>query len=170
MDTLTVLVVGGGGREHALCWSLAQSPRTGSLICAPGNAGTASLAENVPIRVSDVDGLVRLARERAVDLVVVGPEEPLSLGLTDRLAAASLPVFGPSQAAARIETSKQWAKSVMAEAGVPTARYVAVDDLADGMIALGRFSFPVVVKADGLASGKGVAIVNSYEEGVMALT
>jgi phosphoribosylamine--glycine ligase len=170
MNTLTILVVGGGGREHALWWALAKSPRTGTLICAPGNAGTAALAENIRIRVSDIDGLVALARDRAVDLVIVGPEEPLSLGLADRLEAEGIPVFGPSQAAAQIETSKRWAKGIMAEAGVPTARYVAVNDLADGMIALGRFTFPVVVKADGLAAGKGVVIVNSYEEGVMALT
>jgi phosphoribosylamine--glycine ligase len=170
MNDLTILVVGGGSREHALCWALAKSPRTGALLCAPGNAGTATLAENVAIRVSDIGGLVALARERQVDLVVVGLEEPLSLGLADRLEEAGISVFGPSQAAAQIETSKRWAKGIMAEAGVPTARYVAVTDLADGMVALGRFTFPVVVKADGLAAGKGVVIVNSYEEGVMALT
>ena len=170
MNGLTILVGGGGGREHALCWSLAQSPRTGRLICTPGNVGTTALAENAPIRISDIDGLVALARDRAVDLVVVGPEEPLSLGLADRLDEAGIAVFGPSRAAAQIETSKQWAKGIMAEAGVPTARFVAVTDLAEGMVALGRFSFPVVVKADGLAGGKGVVIVNTYEEGVMALT
>jgi phosphoribosylamine--glycine ligase len=120
--------------------------------------------------VSDIGGLVALAIDGAVDLVVIGPEEPLSIGLTDQLIEAGIPVFGPSQAAAQIETSKQWAKELMAEARVPTARFVAVTDLAEGMVALGRFSFPAVVKADGLAAGKGVVIVNSYEEGVMALT
>ena len=166
----SILVVGNGGREHALCWRLAESPSAGQIICAPGNPGTAEIAENVPIRVSEIEDLTDLAVERAVDLVVIGPEAPLALGLADRLRAQGVPVVGPSQAAAQIETSKQWAKELMAEAGVPTARYVAVQDLADGMIALQQFTFPVVIKADGLAAGKGVVIVGSYEEAVMALT
>ena len=166
----SILVVGGGAREHALCWRLAMSPTVGSIICAPGNPGIAQHAECVPIPVSDIAAITELARERAVDLVVIGPEAPLALGLADRLRKQGIPVLGPSQAAARIETSKQWAKELMAEASVPTARYVAVTDLADGMIALQQFSYPVVIKADGLAAGKGVVIVASYEEAVWALT
>jgi phosphoribosylamine--glycine ligase len=165
-----VLVVGNGGREHALCWRLAQSPSIGEIICAPGNPGTALLAENMPIRVTDIEQIVEVAVDRAVELVVIGPEAPLALGLADKLRRRQIPVFGPSQEAARIETSKQWAKELMAEAGVPTARYVAVRDLADGMIALQRFSYPVVIKADGLAAGKGVVITESYDEAVLVLT
>jgi phosphoribosylamine---glycine ligase len=165
-----VLVVGNGGREHALCWRLAQSPSIGEIICAPGNPGTELLAENIPIRVTDIEQIVAVAVDRAVELVVIGPEAPLALGLADKLRRRQIPVFGPSQDAARIETSKQWAKELMAEAGVPTARYVAVRDLADGMIALQRFSYPVVIKADGLAAGKGVVIAESYDEAVLVLT
>jgi phosphoribosylamine---glycine ligase len=165
-----VLVVGNGGREHALCWRLAQSPSIGEIICAPGNPGTALLAENMPIRVTDIEQIVEVAVDRAVELVVIGPEAPLALGLADKLRRRQIPAFGPSQEAARIETSKQWAKELMAEAGVPTARYVAVRDLADGMIALQRFSYPVVIKADGLAAGKGVVIAESYDEAVLVLT
>jgi phosphoribosylamine---glycine ligase len=120
--------------------------------------------------VTDIEQIVEVAVDRAVELVVIGPEAPLALGLADKLRRRQIPVFGPSQEAARIETSKQWAKELMAEAGVPTARYVAVRDLADGMIALQRFSYPVVIKADGLAAGKGVVIAESYDEAVLVLT
>jgi phosphoribosylamine--glycine ligase len=168
--SLKILVVGSGGREHALCWRLAQSASTGSLICAPGNPGTAEYAENIPIRVSDIEDLTDLAVLREIDLVVVGPEAPLALGLADRLGRRQIPVFGPSQAAAQIETSKQWAKQLMAEAGVPTARYVAVQTLPAALQAIGQFTFPIVIKADGLAAGKGVVIAGGYDEAVMALT
>jgi phosphoribosylamine--glycine ligase len=167
---MRVLVVGGGGREHALLWKLAQSPKVTSLLCAPGNAGTASLAENVAIRVNDLDGLVQFATERAVDLVVVGPEEPLALGLADRLRAAGIPVCGNSQAATRIESSKAFAKEVMAAAGIPTARAVVVRELIDGIAALSTFQIPVVIKADGLAAGKGVVVAQSRDEARMVLT
>jgi phosphoribosylamine--glycine ligase len=168
--SLTILVVGNGAREHALCWRLAQSPSTGSLICAPGNPGTAEYAENVPVRVSDIEDLTDLAAERNVDLVVVGPEAPLAIGLADRLRRRQIPVIGPSQAAAQIETSKHWAKQLMAEAGVPTARHVAVQSLPAALQAIHQFTYPVVIKADGLAAGKGVVIAGGYDEAVMALT
>jgi phosphoribosylamine--glycine ligase len=168
--SMTVLVVGNGGREHALCWRLAHSPSVGSILCARGNPGTAQFAENVPIRVTDIAELAELAEERAVDLVVIGPEAPLALGLADRLRERGIPVFGPSEDAARIETSKRWAKQVMHDAGVPTARYVAVRELSQALIALQEFSYPVVLKADGLAAGKGVVIAGSYQEAVWALT
>ena len=167
---MNILVVGSGGREHALCWRLAQCPDIDRLVCAPGNAGTRLVAENIPVGQTDIDGLVNLALEMAADLVVIGPEAPLALGLADRLRAHDIPTFGPSQSAARIETSKTWAKDVMRDAGVPTARHVVVTDLPAGIMALGQFRFPLVIKADGLAAGKGVVIVNSYEEAVMALT
>ncbi len=165
-----ILVIGNGGREHALCWRLAQSPSVERITCAPGNPGTAEIAENVRIGVMDVDAITALAVERKVELVVIGPEAPLAIGLADRIRATGIPVFGPSQAAAQIESSKTWAKELMAQAGVPTARYVAVKDFADGLIALQQFTHPVVIKADGLAAGKGVVITRNYEESVMALT
>lgn len=167
---MRILVVGGGGREHALLWKLAQSPRVTSLICAPGNAGTSVLAENVAIRVNDIDGLAQLATERAVDLVIVGPEEPLALGLADRLRDAGIPVCGNSQAATMIESSKAFAKEVMASAGVPTARAVVVRELIDGIAALSTFTIPVVIKADGLAAGKGVVVAQSRDEARIVLT
>ena len=168
--SMRILVVGSGGREHALCWRLAHSPSTESLFCAPGNPGTARYAENVPVRATDIDELTHFAVDREIDLVVVGPEAPLAIGLADRLRRRGIAVFGPSQDAARIETSKQWAKTLMQEARVPTARYVAVRELAQALIALQQFSYPVVLKADGLAAGKGVVTVGSYEEAVWALT
>ncbi|MDQ2683132.1 MAG: phosphoribosylamine--glycine ligase, partial [Chloroflexota bacterium] len=165
-----ILVVGNGGREHAICWRLAQCPSVDQITCAPGNPGTAEVAENVPISVGDIARLTTLAAERDVDLVVIGPEGPLAAGLADSIRAAGIPVFGPSRAAAQIETSKSWAKGVMTAAGVPTARYAAVSDFAEGLMALQSFSHPVVIKADGLAAGKGVVVTGHYEESVMALT
>ncbi len=167
---MRVLVAGSGAREHALLWKLAQSPRIGLLLCAPGNAGTAELAENIPVAVNDLDAIVQIARTRRVDLVVVGPEEPLALGLADRLSAAGLRVFGPSQAATRIESSKSWAKEIMLAAGVPTARAVVATGLPEALAAVGQFGFPVAIKADGLAAGKGVVIAASMEEAHLALT
>ncbi|MDP9367197.1 MAG: phosphoribosylamine--glycine ligase [Chloroflexota bacterium] len=165
---MRILVVGGGGREHALVWKLAQSPKVGALFCAPGNAGTAALAEPVPA--ADLKDLVAAATRLRADLVVVGPEAPLAAGLADRLTDAGVPVFGPAAAAARIESSKAWAKEVMAEAGVPTARAVIVDRLDAARDALADFAFPMVVKADGLAAGKGVVIAESRADAEAALT
>src|SRR5215217_4997657 len=166
--TMRILVVGGGGGEHALLWKLAKSPIVSSLLCAPGNAGTSELADNLPIRANDVEGIVRAATERAVDVVVVGPEEPLSLGLADRLRETGIPVFGNSQAATRIESSKAFAKEVMAAAGISTARATVVRDLVGGIAALSSFEVPIVIKADGLAAGKGVVVAQSRDEARMA--
>lgn len=158
---MKVLVLGGGGREHALCWALGRSPEISRLLCAPGNPGIADLALCVALDPTDVDAVVALVREEAVDLVVVGPEAPLVAGVTDAvLAASDARVFGPSRAAARIEGSKAFAKDVMAQAGVPTGRHVAVSDEADAMAALQSFGPPFVVKADGLAAGKGVTVAH----------
>lgn len=167
---MRILVVGSGAREHALLWKLAQSPRVTSMLCAPGNAGTGEFAENLPIGVNDLDGLVGAAREYEVDLVIVGPEEPLSRGLADRLRDAGIATCGNSQAATRIESSKGFAKEVMAAAGIPTARSVVVHDLIAGIAALGNFDIPVVIKADGLAAGKGVVVAHSRDEARMVMT
>lgn len=158
------MIAGSGAREHALAWKLRQSPRLSALWCAPGNAGTGAVAENLPIAVDDLDGLVAAAQRLAVDLVVVGPEAPLAAGLADRLRAAGIAVVGPSRAAARIESSKRWAKELMQQAGVPTAAAVVVDSVAAGMAALPEFGLPVVIKADGLAAGKGVVVARTRAE------
>lgn len=166
---MRIMVVGGGGREHALLWRLSQSPRTASLVCAPGNGGTADLAENLPVRATDIDGIVRAAGDRRVDLVIVGPEEPLALGLADSLRDAGIAAFGPSRQAAGIESSKAWAKKVMIAAGVPTARSIVVTDHLAAVVALADFGLPVVIKADGLAAGKGVVVAQTRDEARLVL-
>jgi len=164
-----VLLVGGGGREHALAWKISQSPRLTRLVAAPGNPGIARHAECVPIKDTATEELVALARRERADLVVVGPELPLSLGLADRLREAGFAVFGPSQAAARLETSKAFSKDLMARYGIPTAGFRIFQDTA----AAGRFcrelGAPLVVKADGLAAGKGAIVCRSLGEADAAL-
>ena len=158
------LLVGGGGREHALAWKLAQSPGLGRMVAAPGNPGIAAHARCVPIKDTAIDQIVALAQQERPDLVVVGPETPLALGLADRLRAAGLAVFGGSAAAARLESSKAFAKDLMARHRIPTARFGTFRDAA----AAGRYcrelGAPLVVKADGLAAGKGVVVCGSLEE------
>jgi phosphoribosylamine---glycine ligase len=161
---MRVLLVGSGGREHALAWALARSPLLGELHAAPGNPGIGTLARLHPVAVSDLEGLTRLAVDLAVDLVVVGPEAPLVDGLVDRLSAAGVAAFGPTAAAARIEGSKAFAKSVMDAAGVPTARYSICDTVAAAHAAIAEAEGGVVVKADGLAAGKGVVVCSSTQE------
>ena len=160
---MTVLVVGGGGREHALVHALARSPRRPEILCAPGNAGTADHAENVPVAAADLEGLEALVRDRGVGLVVVGPEVPLVAGLADRLEAAGVPVVGPSRAAARLEGSKAFAKDVMARCGVPTAasRTFGLGGLDEARAYVEAQPLPVVLKADGLAAGKGVVVAET---------
>ena len=166
---MKILVVGGGGREHAIAWRLSQDSCKPVLFCAPGNAGTAAVARNVPIAADDVPGLLAWATENRPDLTVVGPEVPLCLGITDAFAGAGLRVFGPCKAAAQMEGSKLFAKEIMAAAGVPTARSAAFEDAGAAITALDSFALPVVIKADGLAAGKGVVIAQTRGEAVDAI-
>lgn len=165
---MRILVVGSGAREHALAWALAQSPQQPLLWCAPGNPGMALLprTELLPVGVRDVAGLCAAAREQQIDLVVVGPEEPLARGLTDALLAEvpGVAVFGPSAAGAHLEASKAWAKEIMAAAGVPTGRAEQVDSLEAALDVVADAPLPMVIKADGLAAGKGVVICQTRSE------
>ncbi|GHG72532.1 phosphoribosylamine--glycine ligase [Comamonas sp. JC664] len=157
-----VLLLGSGGREHALAWKLSQSPRLTQLLCGPGNPGTAKLGTNVPLRADSPEAVAAFARREAVDLVVVGPEAPLVAGVADALAGVGIPCFGPVAAGARIEGSKAFAKEIMAEAGVPTAAFRTFTDVAAAeayAVEQGR----IVVKADGLAAGKGVIVAHDVE-------
>jgi phosphoribosylamine---glycine ligase len=161
---MRVLIVGGGGREHAIVRALAHSDRVGELLCAPGNAGIAADARCLKLGADDVGGLVEAAVAEGVDLAVVGPEAPLVEGLVDALEAAGVAAFGPSAQAARLEGSKVHAKQAMAEAGVPTASHLVLRDRGEALDELGRASYPTVLKADGLAAGKGVIIAADEAE------
>jgi phosphoribosylamine---glycine ligase len=166
---MKVLVVGGGGREHALTWGLARNPTIDGLFVAPGNAGMSSDAVRLPVATDDLDGLVGLVEREAIDLTVIGPEVPLVAGLADRLEAEGRAVFGPSAVGARLEASKAWAKELCFRYGVPTARSLTVRDVAAGREALDAFDPPYVVKADGLAAGKGVVIAETRADADVAL-
>ncbi|MGH7415546.1 MAG: phosphoribosylamine--glycine ligase, partial [Candidatus Rokuibacteriota bacterium] len=164
-----VLLVGGGGREHALAWKLAQSPRLGRMVAAPGNPGIATHARCVATKDTAVDELVDLARQERPDLVVVGPEAPLAMGLADRLRAAGFAVFGPSAAAARLESSKAFSKDLMARHSIPTARVRTCQDAAAARRYARELGAPLVIKADGLAAGKGVIVCRALDEADRAL-
>jgi phosphoribosylamine--glycine ligase len=166
---MRVLVVGGGGREHALVWKLRQSARVRGLYCAPGNAGIAQHAECVPIAADDLRGLLRFAREREIDLTVVGPEVPLTMGIVDRFAAAGLRAFGPTKAAARLEGSKAFTKELLRQLRIPTAFFGTFTDPDEAVRYLKEVGAPVVVKADGLAAGKGVFICPTVGEAEEAI-
>ncbi len=155
---MKILVIGSGGREHALAWKLKQSPYADRIFCAPGNAGTAEIGENVAISARDLGELVRFAKENCVDLTVVGPDDPLAAGIADLFAAEGLRIFGPAKAAARIESSKIFAKELMREQGIPTAEAGTFERSDDALRFCDRLRFPIVIKADGLALGKGVVI------------
>lgn len=161
---MRILVVGGGGREHALCWALRRESPDAELHCAPGNPGTAALAHTVPIPADDIDRLADAADMLGIDLTVVGPEAPLARGLADRLRAEGRAVLGPGAAAAQIEASKAFAKEVMAAAGVPTAASRTFTDLAEALGWVDRHPEPIVVKASGLAAGKGAVVCSSRAE------
>jgi len=165
---MKILVLGSGGREHALVWKLKQSPRVDQVYCAPGNGGIANDAICVPVEIKSVDAIIALANQIHPDLTVVGPELPLMLGVVDEFRRRGWPIFGPTQAAAQLESSKSFAKAFMQRHRIPTARYAQVSNAAELHAALNHFSAPLVVKADGLAAGKGVIIANSKEEAIAA--
>lgn len=168
-NNFNILVIGGGGREHALAWKIAQSPLVNKLYCAPGNAGTESVAVNVPIPADDVNGLLAFAKQNKIGLTVVGPEAALAKGVVDLFESAGLLIAGPSKKAALIEGSKVFMKEILTKAGIPTARYEAHTQKDSALSALARFGERVVIKADGLAAGKGVIVAGSREEAVDAI-
>ena len=166
---MRVLVIGSGGREHALCWKLSKSLIVNELYCAPGNGGTSLTATNVGISANDIDRLLQFALENEIDLTIVGPEEPLVLGITDVFEEAGLNIFGPDSFSAQLEGSKDFAKKFMIKHDVPTARYRTYTELADALAGLKEFTYPLVVKADGLCLGKGVSICENMDMAVKAL-
>lgn len=171
MSELKILVVGGGGREHALVWKLGQSPKVGQIFVAPGNAGTAVSAQNIALKDGDIDELLNFAQEKQIDLTVVGPEVPLALGIVDVFQAAGLTIFGPTQAAAQLEASKAFAKRFMHERGIPTAVSQTFTDYEDAVEVLHTTSLRdgIVVKASGLAAGKGVVVCDDLAQAEAAL-
>ncbi len=166
---MKVLVIGSGGREHALCWALAASPLFTEVLCAPGNAGIAAEARCLPVAVDDLDGIVALAKAEGVGLVVVGPELPLVLGLVDRLTEAGIRTFGPTAAAARLEGSKAFTKDFCRRHDIPTAGYATFTDLDAARAHVRERGAPIVVKADGLAAGKGVVVAATVDEALAAI-
>lgn len=169
MKKLKVLLIGSGGREHALAWKLAQSPLVDQIFAAPGNAGTSELATNIPIAAADLSALFHFARNNKIDLTIVGPEDPLALGIVDLFQAERLKIFGPSRAAAQLEASKAFAKRFMQEMGIPTARFGSFTDYDEAMSYLRQQEGQVVVKASGLAAGKGVIVCENQDEAAAAL-
>ncbi|MCR2804521.1 phosphoribosylamine--glycine ligase [Paenibacillus soyae] len=166
---MRILVIGGGGREHAICWALKKSEKVKELFCAPGNAGIAKLAECVPIAVSQFDELTRFAKEASIDLVFVGPDDPLADGIVDAFEAAGIPAFGPDKKAAEIEGSKIFMKNLLKKYNIPTAKYETFTDYETALAYLKQQATPIVIKADGLAAGKGVTVAATMEEAEKAL-
>lgn len=166
---MKILVVGGGGREHTIVWKLAQSPRKPVLFCAPGNAGIESIATCVPIKADDIAALKNFVITEQIDFTVIGPEAPLALGIVDEFRRAKLKIFGPTKSAARLEASKIFSKDVMAQAKIPTARAKSFDKVTEALAYLEQHELPVVIKADGLAQGKGVIIATTREQACEAV-
>ncbi len=166
---MKVLVVGGGGREHTIVWKLAQSENVDKIYCAPGNAGIGQIAECVPIKATDVEGVVKFAEENKIDLTVVAPDDPLVLGMVDALEAKGLRAFGPRKNAAIIEGSKVYSKELMKKYNIPTARYEVFDSAEKALEYVKSAPLPTVIKAEGLALGKGVIIAKTEEEAEKAI-
>ncbi|SRR5579883_1886102 len=169
---MRVLIIGSGAREHALAWAISRSPQVSALYCAPGNGGTAAIAQNVPLHVMNFVQCADWAANHAIDLTIIGPDDPLGGGIVDVFQARGLRVFGPTKAAARIESSKSWAKDLMQRHGIPTAhaRYFDTIEVARQFLASSECSYPLVIKADGLAAGKGVSIVSTAQEAEQTIT
>ncbi|HHV30023.1 MAG TPA: phosphoribosylamine--glycine ligase [Clostridium sp.] len=161
---MKVLVVGSGGREHALVWKIVQSPKVEKVYCAPGNGGISAIAECVPIKAMDIDGVISFSKEKEIDMVVVAPDDPLAAGMVDALENAGIRAFGPNKAAATIEGSKAFAKNLMKKYNIPTANYEVFENSANAISYLQNQQYPLVVKADGLALGKGVIIAQNFSE------
>ncbi|SHE77300.1 phosphoribosylamine--glycine ligase [Tissierella praeacuta DSM 18095] len=166
---MKVLVIGSGGREHALCWKISKSQRVSKVYCAPGNGGTLEVAENIPINVDEIEKLVQFAIENNIDLTVVGPELPLVLGIVDKFQEKELKIFGVNKTCAQLEGSKDFSKEFMEKYNIPTAKYKSYINLDEAIEGLEEFTYPLVIKADGLCAGKGVVICNSEEEAINTL-
>lgn len=166
---MKILVVGSGGREHAVCWKLAQSNKAEKIYCAPGNAGIGDVAECVDIKAEDIDGICRFAVEKGIDMAVIGPEVPLAMGITDALNAAGVRVFGPNKKCSRLEASKAFTKAFLARHNIPTAGYKEFTDKQELLKAVGIYGYPMVIKADGLAAGKGVVIAENEVDAKKAI-
>jgi len=166
---MRILIIGSGGREHALVWKISQSKKVKKIYCAPGNAGTSELAENINLKVDDLPGLLKFAKEKKIDLTVVGPEIPLVLGIVDEFEKAGLKIFGPCKAGAKIEGSKVFSKEFMVKYGIPTAQAGIFSKIDDALAYLDEVGAPIVVKADGLAAGKGVIVCSTKNEAVEAV-
>ena len=167
---MRILVVGSGGREHALCWKIAQSSLVDKVFCAPGNGGISQVAECVDIKSEDIKGLLDFAKKEKIDLTVVGPEVPLSLGIVDEFLKYNLKIFGPTKRAAKIESSKIFSKELMLKYNIPTASFCVFDDPKEAKAYIEKINTPCVLKADGLAAGKGVVVAKSIEEAKRAVT
>lgn len=161
---MKILVIGSGGREHALCWKLKQSKSVSEIFCAPGNGGTRTLAENIEIAANNIDELLKFALKESIDLTIVGPEEPLTLGIVDLFRGNGLKIFGPGKKASQLEGSKEFSKKLMEKYNIPTAKYKTFTDYKEAKKSLEEFTLPLVIKADGLCLGKGVFICQTYEE------
>ncbi|MBE9504345.1 MAG: phosphoribosylamine--glycine ligase [Proteobacteria bacterium] len=166
---MKVLVIGSGGREHALIWKIQQSPKVSHTYCAPGNAGIAEIAETVNLSASDIEGLARFASKNEVDLTIVGPEVPLTMGIVDLFEKSGLKIFGPSKKAAEMEGSKSFSKEIMKKYGIPTAAYESFTSKEEALTYIDRVGAPIVIKADGLAAGKGVVVAMTVEEAKAAV-
>ncbi|MFQ5561196.1 MAG: phosphoribosylamine--glycine ligase [Nitrospinota bacterium] len=166
---MKILVIGSGGREHALTWKIAQSPKVSKVFCAPGNPGTSQVAENIPIASEDLQALLQFAKKEQIDMTVVGPEQPLSLGIVNLFLENNLPIFGPTREAARLEGSKAFSKSFMKKYNIPTGLYEVFSSASKAKAFLKNATLPIVIKADGLAAGKGVVICKTLEEAESAV-
>ena len=166
---MKVMVVGGGGREHAICWKLAQSPKVTELYCAPSNAGIADVAECIGVGAEDIEGICRAAEEKKIDLAVIGPEVPLAMGIVDELEKLGIKVFGPNKKCSQLEASKSFTKAFLARHNIPTAGYKEFTDKKELLDSVGIYGYPMVLKADGLAAGKGVVIPENEEDARKAI-